>query len=132
MRVTHLLRIASQVIPPDSGEVYRRAVAAARAALERAAAATVSPDAHRSWARERALLAAANAACRPAFETTLQATAAATRIRYGWRASCTSGITKARSYITVCVARLRSGARRIGKWASGTGRPLSHWSWRRA
>lgn len=71
-----MLRIVSQAIPPDNGETYRRAVAEARAALERAIAVTVPADA--SFAdRERAVLAAANDACRLALETTLQATAEA-------------------------------------------------------
>ena len=71
-----MLRIVSQAIPPDNGETYRRAVAEARAALERAVAVTVLADA--SFAdRERAVLAAANDACRLALETTLQATAEA-------------------------------------------------------
>lgn len=71
-----MLRIVSQAIPPDNRETYRRAVAGARAALERAVAATVPADA--SFAdRERAILAAANDACRLFLETTLQATAEA-------------------------------------------------------
>jgi hypothetical protein len=71
-----MLRIVSQAIPPDNRETYRCAVADARAALERAVAVTVPADA--SFAdRERAVLAAANDACRLALETTLQATAEA-------------------------------------------------------
>jgi hypothetical protein len=69
-----MLRIVSQTIPPDNRDTYRRAVAEARAALERAVAVTVPADA--SFAdRERAVLAVANDACRLALETTLQATA---------------------------------------------------------
>jgi hypothetical protein len=71
-----MLRIVSQAIPPDNQETYRRALAAARAALERAVAVTVPADA--SFAdRERAVLVAANDACRLALETTLQTTAEA-------------------------------------------------------
>ena len=71
-----MLRIVSQAIPPDNGEPYRRAVAQARAALERVIAVTIPADA--SFAdRERAVLAAANDACRLVLETTLQATAEA-------------------------------------------------------
>lgn len=77
-----MLRIVSQAIPSDNGEPYRRAVAAARAALERAV--TVTASAAASFAdRERALLAAANEACRLALETTLQATADAHPDRVG-------------------------------------------------
>src|SRR5918999_3889919 len=70
----HMLRIVSQAIPPSNGERYQRAVAAARAALEQAIAVSVPAGA--SFAeRERAILAAANDACRLALETTLQAVA---------------------------------------------------------
>src|SRR5918996_1434382 len=73
-RRPHMLRIVSQAIPPRNGERYQRAVAAARAALEQAIAVSVPADA--SFAeRERAVLAAANDACRLALETTLQAVA---------------------------------------------------------
>ena len=71
-----MLRIVSQAIPPDNGEAYRRALAEARAALERAVAETVPADGSFED-RERAMLAAANDACRLALETTLQATAKA-------------------------------------------------------
>ncbi len=58
-----MLRIVSQAIPPDNGKTYRRALVKARAALERVVAVTVPADA--SFAeRERAVLAAANEACR--------------------------------------------------------------------
>jgi hypothetical protein len=71
-----MVRIVSQAIPPDNGDFYQRAVAAARAALERAVAVAVPADA--SFAdRERAMLAAANDACRFALETMLQAMAEA-------------------------------------------------------
>jgi hypothetical protein len=72
-----MLRIVSQAIPPDNRETtYRRLVAEARAALEQAVAATLSADA--SFAeRARAILTAANDACRLALVATLQATAAA-------------------------------------------------------
>ena len=71
-----MLRIVSQAIPPDNEEPYRRALAAARAALGRAVSVTVSADA--SFAdREGALLAAANEACRLTLEGTLQTTAEA-------------------------------------------------------
>jgi len=71
-----MARIVSQAIAPDNGEPYRRAVAEARTALERAIALRVPVNA--SFAdRERAVLAAANDACRLALETTLQATAEA-------------------------------------------------------
>lgn len=71
-----MLRIVSQAIPPDNREAtYQRFVTEARAALEQAVAATVSADA--SFAeRERAILVAANEACRLALAATLQATAA--------------------------------------------------------
>ena len=66
--------IVSQAIAPDNGAAYRRAVAAARIALERVVTHTVAADA--SFAdRERAVLAAANEACRLMLETALQATA---------------------------------------------------------
>ena len=59
---------------PDNGEASRRTVAAARIALERAMTFAVAADA--SFAdRERAVLAAANEACRLMLETALQATA---------------------------------------------------------
>lgn len=71
-----MLRIVSQAIEPDNGDTYRRAVAEARAALERAVAMMVPAEA--SFAdRECAVLAAANEACRLTLETTLQATAEA-------------------------------------------------------
>lgn len=71
-----MLRIVSQAIPPDNGKTYRRALAEARAALERVVAVTVPADA--SFAeRERAVLAAANEACRLALERALQTTAEA-------------------------------------------------------
>jgi hypothetical protein len=71
-----MLRIVSQAIAPDNGDRYRRAVAEVHAALERAIAVTVPADA--SFAdRERAVLAAANDACRLALKTALQATAEA-------------------------------------------------------
>lgn len=72
-----MLRIVSQAIPPDNREAtYQRFVIEARVALEHAVAATVSADA--SFAeRERAILLAANEACRLALAATLQATAAA-------------------------------------------------------
>lgn len=69
-----MMRIVAQAIPPDNRTTYQRALTEARAALERAVAVTVSVDA--SFAeRERAVLAAANDACRLALETTLQTTA---------------------------------------------------------
>ena len=75
-----MLRIVSQAIPPRNGERYQRAVAAARAALEQAIAVSVPADA--SFAeRERAVLAAANDACRLALETTLQAVAHPDQVR---------------------------------------------------
>lgn len=68
--------IVPQAIAPDNGEAYRRAVTAARIALERAVTLTVVADA--SFAdRERAVLAAANEACRRLLESTLQRTAEA-------------------------------------------------------
>lgn len=71
-----MLRIVSQAIPPDNGEAYRRALAEARLALDRVVATQLPAGA--SFAdRERALLAAANDACRLALETSLQATAEA-------------------------------------------------------
>ena len=127
-----MLRIVSQAIPPDNREAtYQRFVIEARVALEHAVAATVSADA--SFAeRERAILLAANEACRLALAATLQATAAAHPDQCGWMACDTSGITKARSSITVCEARSRSVARRIAKCRSGTGPPWSRSSSRRA
>ena len=75
-----MLRIVSPAIPPSNGERYQRAVAAARAALEQAIAVSVPADA--SFAeRERAILAAANDACRLALETTLQAVAHPDQVR---------------------------------------------------
>jgi hypothetical protein len=66
--------IVPQAIAPDNGEEYRRAVAAARAALDRAVSLTVRADA--SFAdRERAVLAVANEACRVMLAAALQATA---------------------------------------------------------
>ena len=66
--------IVPQAIAPDNGEAYRRAVATARLALERAVTLTVAADA--SFAdRERAVLAAANEACRRLLEAALQTTA---------------------------------------------------------
>lgn len=66
--------IVPQAIASDNGEAYRRAVAAARIALERAVTLTVAADA--SFAdRERAMLAAANEACRLMLEAALQTTA---------------------------------------------------------
>jgi hypothetical protein len=66
--------IVAQAIAPDNGEAYRRAVAAARIALESAVTLAVAADA--SFAdRERAVLAAANEACRGMLEMALQATA---------------------------------------------------------
>jgi hypothetical protein len=66
--------IVPQAIAPDNGEAYRRAVATARLALERAVTLTVTADA--SFAdRERAVLAAANEACRRLLEAALQTTA---------------------------------------------------------
>jgi hypothetical protein len=75
-----MLRIVSQAIPPSNGERYQRAVAAARAALEQAIAVSVPADT--SFAeRERAILAAANDACRLALETTPQAAAHPDQVR---------------------------------------------------
>lgn len=71
-----MLRIVSQAIPSDNGEVYGRALAEARRALERAVAAQL-PAGASFGDREGALLAAANDACRLALETSLQATAEA-------------------------------------------------------
>ena len=71
-----MLHIVSQAIPPDNGDAYRNAVATARAALERAVAEQL-PAGASFGDRERALLAAANDACRLALATTLQATAEA-------------------------------------------------------
>jgi hypothetical protein len=66
--------IVPQAITADNGEAYRHAVAAARNALERAVTLTVAADA--SFAdRERAVLAAANEACRLILEAALQTTA---------------------------------------------------------
>lgn len=66
--------IVSQAIAVDNEAVYARAVAAARVALDEAVMGAVGPAA--SFAdRERAALAAANAACRLLLEATLQATA---------------------------------------------------------
>ena len=71
-----MLHIVSQAIPPDNGDAYRSAVATARAALERAVAERL-PAGASFGDRERALLVAANDACRLALATTLQATAEA-------------------------------------------------------
>ena len=69
-----MLRIVSQAILPDNRDGYRRAVAEARVALEQAVAAYLPANA--SFAeRERAVLMAANDACRLALETELQTTA---------------------------------------------------------
>jgi hypothetical protein len=68
--------IVPQAIAPDNGEEYRRAVAAARVALEQAV--TLSVRANASFAdRERAVLAAANEVCRVTLEAALQAMAEA-------------------------------------------------------
>jgi hypothetical protein len=69
-----MLSIVPQAIEPDNGEAYRRAVTAARIALERAVTLTVAADASFA-ARERAVLAAANETCRRLLEAELQATA---------------------------------------------------------
>jgi len=69
-----MLRIVPQVIPPDNEEGYRRAVEEVQRALRRAVA--VHGPAGASFSvQEKALLAAANDACRLALEGTLQATA---------------------------------------------------------
>ena len=78
-----MLRIVSPGDPAEQRGRYQRAVAAARAALEQAIAVSVPADA--SFAeRERAILAAANDACRRALETTLQAVAHPDQVRGGW------------------------------------------------
>jgi hypothetical protein len=69
-------RIVPQAIAPDNEEAYRRAIDAAGQALAEAAALAVGADGTFA-AHERAVLAAANAACRERLTTTLQATAEA-------------------------------------------------------
>jgi hypothetical protein len=66
--------IVPQAITPDNEEAYSQAVAAARVALARAV--TLAVGAHASFAdRERAVLTAANEACRETLAAALQATA---------------------------------------------------------
>jgi hypothetical protein len=68
------MRIVSQRIPESNDNQYERGLADARRGLMRAVAARVRADA--SFAdRERAMLAAANEACRCLLESALQATA---------------------------------------------------------
>jgi hypothetical protein len=68
------MRIVSQRIPESNDDQYERGLADARRGLVRAVAARVDADA--SFAdRERAMLAAANEACRRMLEAELQATA---------------------------------------------------------
>jgi hypothetical protein len=69
-------RIVPQAIAPDNEEAYRRAIDAAGQALAEAAAVVVGADGTFA-AHERAVLTAANAACRARLAATLQATAAA-------------------------------------------------------
>jgi hypothetical protein len=69
-------RIVPQAIAPDNEEAYRRAIDAAGQALAKAAALAVGADGTFA-AHERAVLTAANAACRELLTATLQATAEA-------------------------------------------------------
>ena len=69
-----MLRIVSQVIPPDNEQTYRRAVEEVQLALGRAVAVHGSAGAS-FGEQEAALLAAANDACRLALEAALQHTA---------------------------------------------------------
>ena len=78
-----MLRIVSQAIPannepesPTKEQMYQRAIEEAQRALHRAVAARLGPKASFS-AREGALLASANDACRLDLQTTLQAMAEA-------------------------------------------------------
>lgn len=66
--------IVAQARTPDNDEAYQRAVAAVRVALERAVTLAVGADAAFAE-RERAVLAAANDACRVLLTAVLHATA---------------------------------------------------------
>lgn len=66
--------IVPQAIAPDNEDAYQRAIAAARLALSEAVALAVGVEGTFA-AREQAVLAAANAACRAVLSATLQATA---------------------------------------------------------
>ena len=115
----------------DNDERYQRAVARAQRGLAEAIAAQLPADA--SFAdQERAVLAAANEACRLLLEATLHTTAAAHPIGCGLTASSTPGTRTARGRITACVGRCRCGVRPIARWVCAMDPRSCRWSWRPA
>ena len=78
-----MLRIVSQGIPPSNGDAT--SVPWRRRARRSSKRSPCRVPADASFAeRERAILAAANDACRRALETTLQAVAHPDQVRGGW------------------------------------------------